>query len=172
VKETIIELEHKKETLQYMNNQWEKMPKDINRNQYLKRINEIIAKLKNQKQEIRGILDDIVTIQKDTDQLVGKISKIDTEVEDYIFNEAKKDKVAKEIYKEIVQLKEDFDKLTTNVQEQNKLRALVRENDTKSEDFRIKYRNGQEISKLITDLNGIKAENQQLEQEMKAKGIH
>jgi len=62
VKETIIELEHKKETLQYMNNQWEKMPKDINRNQYLKRINEIIAKLKNQKQEIRGILDDIVTI--------------------------------------------------------------------------------------------------------------
>jgi DNA repair exonuclease SbcCD ATPase subunit len=115
VKETIIELEHKKETLQSMNNQWEKMPKDINRNQYLKRINEIIAKLKNQKQEIRGILDDIVSIQKETDQLVGKISKLDTEVEDYIFNEAKKDKVAKEIYKEIVQLKEDFDKLTTNV---------------------------------------------------------
>jgi hypothetical protein len=49
---------------------------------------------------------------------------------------------------------------------------LVRENDTKSEDFRIKYRNGQEISKLVTDLNGIKAENQQLDQDMKSKGMH
>ena len=78
------------------------MPRDINRNQYLKRINEIIAKLKGQKLEIKGTLDDIHKIQKDTEQLVGQIAKLDTEVEDFIFNEDKKDKVAKEIYKEIV----------------------------------------------------------------------
>lgn len=36
-------------------------------------------------------------------------------MEEYIFNEAKKDKVAKEIYKEIVDLKEDFDRLITNI---------------------------------------------------------
>ena len=58
---------------------------------------------------------DIVSIQGDTDKLVEQIKKIDTEVEDYIFNEAKKDKVAKDIYKEIQELKDDFDKLTTNV---------------------------------------------------------
>lgn len=45
------------------------------------------------------------------------IKKLDVEVEEYIFNEAKKDKVAKEIYKEVQTLKEDFDKLTTNIQE-------------------------------------------------------
>ena len=47
VKEAILLLEEKKENLKYMNSQWEKMPKDINRNQYLKRINEIIQKLKS-----------------------------------------------------------------------------------------------------------------------------
>ena len=56
-----------------------------------------------------------MSIQGDTDKLVEQIKKIDTEVEDYIFNEAKKDKVAKDIYKEIQELKDDFDKLTTNV---------------------------------------------------------
>ena len=115
VKEAILLLEEKKENLKYMNIQWEKLPKDINRNQYLKRINEIIQKLKSQKEEIHTILKDIVSIQGDTDKLVEQIKKIDTEVEDYIFNEAKKDKVAKDIYKEIQELKDDFDKLTTNV---------------------------------------------------------
>ena len=45
--------------LQYLTNQWDKMPKDINRNQYLKRINEIIANLKQQKVEIKNILGEI-----------------------------------------------------------------------------------------------------------------
>ena len=67
------------------------------------------------------------------------------EVEEYIFNEAKKDKLAKEIYKEIDTLKKNFDTLTTNIQEQNKLKASIREIETKGEDFRIKYKNGVEI---------------------------
>lgn len=117
VKEAIQELEHKKEMLVYLQGQWEKAPKDINRNQYLKRINEIIGNLKQQKASIKSILEEIKGIQKDTEVLVTEIKKIDVEVEEYIFNEAKKDKVAKEIYKEIQTLKEDFDKLTTNIQE-------------------------------------------------------
>lgn len=67
------------------------------------------------------------------------------EVEEYIFNEAKKDKLAKEIYKEIDTLKKNFDTLTTNIQEQNKLKASIREIETKCEDYRIKYKNGVEI---------------------------
>jgi hypothetical protein len=35
------------------------MPRDINRNQYLKRINEIIGNLKSQKIEIKNILEEI-----------------------------------------------------------------------------------------------------------------
>lgn len=45
--------------LLYLTNQWDKMPKDINRNQYLKRINEIITNLKQQKVEIKNILGEI-----------------------------------------------------------------------------------------------------------------
>ena len=146
------------------------MPKDINRNQYLKRINEIIGNLKKQKADIKSILEEIRTIQQDTDGLVKEIKKIDVDVEEFIFNEAKKDKVAKEIYKEINQLKEDFDKLTTNIQEQNKLKASIRESETKCEDFRIKYKNGVEIQKLVEDLDGIKNENAGIQQQIAQMG--
>lgn len=171
IKDTIQDLEHKKELLVYLQNQWEKLPQDVNRNQYLKRINEIIANLKAQKVEIKNILGEITDIQKDTDALIEQIKKLDVEVEDYIFNEAKKDKIAKEIYKEITQLKDDFDKLTTNIQEQNKLKSTIREIETKSEDFRIKYKNGVEIQKLVEDLNGIKGENAALQADLQKKGL-
>lgn len=101
MKETIQELEHKKEMLTYLEGQWEKTPRDINRNQYLKRINEIIGNLKQQKAEIKTILEEIKGIRTDTEGLVGQVKKLDVEVEEHIFNEAKKDKVAKEIYKEV-----------------------------------------------------------------------
>jgi hypothetical protein len=48
---------------------------------------------------------------------VQQIKKIDNDVEEFIFNEAKKDKVAMSIYKEIIHLKENFDKLVVNIQE-------------------------------------------------------
>lgn len=61
-----------------------------------------------------------------------------------------------------MRLKENFDKLITNIQEQNKLKNSVREVETKLEDFRIKYKNMDEINKLEAELNGIRKENMDL----------
>ncbi len=91
--------------------------------------------------------------------MVAGIKRIDNDVEEFIFNEAKKDKVAMSIYKEIIRLKENFDKLVVSVQEQNKVKNGIREVETKLEDFRIKYKNSEEINKLEHDLNSIRQEN-------------
>ena len=56
-------------------------------------------------------------------------------------------------------LKENFDTLITSIQEQNKLRNGIREVEIKVEDFRIKYKNGEDIKKLEEDLNAVKKEN-------------
>lgn len=79
-----------------------------------------------------------------------------------MFKEAKKDKNAKQLYAELTTLKENFDKLITNIQEQNKLRNQIREVEVKIEDFRIKYKNGDDIKKLEEDLNAVKRENENL----------
>jgi len=149
-----------------MEQEFAKMPKDLNRNQYLKRINEIIGNLKAQKTEIKGILDEIREIQKDTESVVQGIKRIDNDVEEFIFNEAKKDKVAMGVYKEIIRLKENFDKLVVSVQEQNKMKNGIREVETKLEDFRIKYKNMEEINKLENDLNAIRQENMNLKRQL------
>lgn len=144
-----------------MDSEYSKIPKDLNRNQYLKRINEIITNLKNQKVEIKKMLEEIKGIQTETENVIMSIKKLDIEVEDFIFQEAKKDKAASAIYKEVMKLKENFDKLITNIQEQNKLKNNIKEVETKLEDFRIKYKNMEEIKRLELDLNAIKSENSQ-----------
>ena len=45
-KAVVQETEHKKKILEYMQEEWNTMPKDVNRNQYLKRINGLIKDLK------------------------------------------------------------------------------------------------------------------------------
>lgn len=133
---------------------------------YLKRINEIILNLKSQKKEIHGILQEIKDIQGETESVMSIIKKLDVDIEEFIFNEAKKDKVATQIYKEIFRLKEDFDKLITSIQEQNKLKNGIREIETKLEDFRIKYKNNEEINRLEADLNAIKTENTTMKRQL------
>jgi hypothetical protein len=120
----------------------------MNRNQYLKRIVEIIKNLKSQKEEIQKIHNETLDEQKQTQMMVSNIRKVNDSLENFLFNEGKKDKHAKEIYKEYTRLNENFDKLITNIQQQNKIKNQSREVDVKLEDYRIKFKNGQEITKL------------------------
>ena len=141
------------------------MPKDINRNQYLKRINEIIKSLKSQNGEIRKILQEITDIQGGTTGIIGDLRKIDVEVEDIVYKDAVKDKTSKEVYAAIQDLKSKFDSMISNDQEQSKLKTQTREVTNKMDDFRIKYKGMQEIEKLKADLQGVLQENAYLEQQ-------
>lgn len=83
-----------------MQQEWEQLPKDVNRNQYLKRINEVIKTLKDQKVDIRTVLSDVKGIQNETQDVANSTRAIDLQVEKVIFEDAnvKKDKLAKDIY--------------------------------------------------------------------------
>ena len=74
--------------------------------------------------------------------------------------------MATQIYKEIMRLKENFDKIITNIQESNKLKNDIREIESKLEDFRIKYKGMEEIVKLQKDLTAIQGENQNYKRQL------
>lgn len=116
-KQAIADTEHKKKVLTYMQQEHENLPKDINRNQFLKRINEVIKTLKGQKVDIKSVLNDVKEIQNDTQEVARSTAQIDHSVEEVIFKDAneKKDKLAKDIYEEVQNLKTNFDKVITCV---------------------------------------------------------
>ena len=147
-----------------MQQEWAALPKDVNRTTYLKRINEIIKGLKTQNGSIKSILVDIKEIQDSTTDQMKMIRAVDAEVEELVFRDAQKDKVAKDIYKEIQTLKGDYDTLITGVQEKNRLKSQMKEIENKIEDFRIKYKGMQEVNRLKLELEQVTFENSQLQQ--------
>lgn len=46
IKKSMKEMEYKQQMLEFMEKENQKIPKDVNRNQYLKRINEVIESVK------------------------------------------------------------------------------------------------------------------------------
>ena len=55
--------------------------------------------------------------------MIGQLQKIDVEVEDLVYKDAVKDKVSKDVYAEIQNLKGKFDAMISNEQEQSKLKT-------------------------------------------------
>ena len=72
-KSVLGEIEHKKQILTYMQEEVATLPVDVNRNQYLKRINEIIRSLKMVNTDIRANLDDIKIERESTLSLVKDV---------------------------------------------------------------------------------------------------
>ena len=62
LKSAVADIEHKKQVLGFMQQEWANMPKDVNRNQYTRWITEIIGGLKMQNNEIRSIIEEIQQI--------------------------------------------------------------------------------------------------------------
>ena len=63
-------------------------------------------------------------------------------------------------------MKKEFDRLVVNIQELNNIKNCIREVETKLEDFRIWYKNLEEIDKLENDINSINNENIKLKRQM------
>ena len=68
-----------------MEEEYAKTPKDINRNQYQKRINEVIENLKSSKQSIKQILVEIKDIQNETIKITESMKRLDEETENLVF---------------------------------------------------------------------------------------
>lgn len=125
IKKSMKELKYKQEMMAFMTEEYDKTPKDVNRNQYLKRINEINNQVKSSITTIQLTLEDVQRVQEETEKAIQDISKLDKEVEGILFELAKKDKHSKLVYEKFVELKEVFGKLIDNVQNQSKLQIQI-----------------------------------------------
>ncbi|CAI2361871.1 unnamed protein product [Moneuplotes crassus] len=163
IKKALAELKYKKEMLKFMEEEYSKIPKDINRNQYIKRINEVVNNVKLQQEEIQRSLKDLTSIQEEISDEIRKISKLDKEIEDMLFKPAQKDKIAKKIYEEYLSLKDAFSKLIETVQSQNLAKNATKEVSSNIEAFKGKYKNFEDYKKIEDDLVKMQEENAKLE---------
>ncbi|KAI8798464.1 coiled-coil domain-containing protein 22, partial [Biomphalaria glabrata] len=106
MKEVADDARRKEELHKQLVSEYERMTKDVNRSAYTRKILEIVANIKKQKQEIDKILVDTKSIQKEINSLTGKLDRTFTVTDELIFRDAKKDEAVKKAYRFLAALHE------------------------------------------------------------------
>jgi len=137
--------------------EYDKLPKDLSRSSYTRRIGEIIGNIKKQKKEIGKVLIDTNLIQKDINTLSGRLDRTFAVADELIFKLADKDKNVAQSYKLLVAIHSDFSRIIKNLEEIGNLKRQQRDLEDKRE---------LEMGKSVEDkLNRLKADMTQMQHE-------
>ncbi|KAL1463308.1 hypothetical protein WDU94_015071 [Cyamophila willieti] len=105
----------------------ENLPKkSVNRSSYTKRILEIINNIKKQDSDIMKIITDTKQVQKDLNNVNGKIERCFTLADEMIFKDVSKDDVSRKAYKYLVTLHTDCNEIVKVVTEIGNLKKEMK----------------------------------------------
>ncbi|XP_012945251.1 coiled-coil domain-containing protein 22 homolog [Aplysia californica] len=168
MKESADEARRKEELQKQLVSEFERMTKDVNRSAYTRKILEIVANIKKQKQEIDKILVDTKSVQKEINSLSGKLDRTFTETDELVFKDAKRDESVKKAYRLLAALHENFESLIHTVEDTGVVTREIRdlEEQIESESSKKILSN---LEKISEDLQQMKKENSGLIAKVKGK---
>ncbi|XP_059146122.1 coiled-coil domain-containing protein 22 homolog [Physella acuta] len=168
MKETADDARRKDELHKQLVSEYERMTKDVNRSAYTRKILEIVANIKKQKQEIDKILVDTKSVQKEINSLTGKLDRTFTVTDELIFRDAKKDEAIKKAYRFLAALHESFEQLIQTVEDTGVVMREIKdlEEQIETESNKKVLSN---LEKISADLQQMKKENAALLAKVKGK---
>lgn len=165
MKAMVQEASRKESAEAQLKEQVEKITKDVNRSVYTKRIIDISAKVRKQKQEIDRVLADTRTIQKEINILSGKLERTFTVVEGTAYKEAASNERVRQVYRAVAAVHEGCGELVDIVRETGATQREI--SDLREQVDLEKTKNVEEkLEQLRVDLNQVKKENASLKKQI------
>ena len=168
MKETVEEVRNRDELLKDLVTEYQNMVKDVNRSAYTKRILEIVANIKKQKNDIDKILVDTRSVQKDINQLSGKLSRTFKVTDELIFKDAKKDEACRKAYRYLASLHENCEELVKCVEETGVIMREIRDLEEQI-DVENEKDTASNLEKITKDYKIMKEENAGLVKKLKSR---
>merc|ERR1712190_80668 len=150
-----------------MVNKLNKLPKTIDRQVYVDRILGVVTNLENQNKQIKQILDDVNSLQRDVNLVVDKSKRTFGVVDNMVFSAASNAKEIgtkrqlNQIYRQVVNMREYFDSLVDTARNISNA-----QNETRDLEYQIvalkEKVESLEMKKIKTDLKEVEEENEDL----------
>eukprot|EP00505_MAST-04D_sp_SCG-Rhode-Island_P000373 Stramenopile-MAST_4_protein_373 len=161
------------ERYKLLSDEFEKMPKNINRAVYTYRIMDIIKQIRKQQGEVDRIVSDIRSVQRALNVVSQKLSRTEAITDEHVFQAAssqKNDPAYIQAYRSLANVREIFDDLVATAEEGGKLESATRdfENRAKQLENRITSQN---MERVVADLESVKKENVKLAKAIKKARI-
>nr|XP_033777360.1 coiled-coil domain-containing protein 22 isoform X1 [Geotrypetes seraphini] len=139
----------------------ESLPKDVSRAAYTQRILEIVGNIKKQKEEITKILLDTKELQKEINNLTGKLDRTFAVTDELVYKDAKRDEAVRKAYKYLAALHENCSQLIETIEDTGTIMRGIRDLEEQIETEAGK-RTLSNLEKILEDYKCIKQENMTL----------
>ncbi|KAL9652991.1 hypothetical protein ABK040_015506 [Willaertia magna] len=168
MKEMIHSIKQKEELIVKKNEEYNQLPKDVDRSSYVNRILDIVRNIEKQNEEIAKILNENRDLSKEIAALSDKLSKTFQETEEMIYKEAQKDTEYKPLYKDVLEIRDLYETLIDCINQNGEALGSIR--DLENQNELIKERNDSlNVERVMNDLQTIQNENQKLIQIVQSK---
>ena len=173
MRECANEIREKETSIKKMVNKLNKLPKTIDRQVYVDRILGVVQNLENQNKQIKQILEDVSSLQRDTNQTVDKSKRIFGIVDNMVFTSASTQKEINakrqlnQIYRQVVSMREYFDSLVDTARTISNHQNEIRDLEYQIVALREKVES-LEMKKIKHDLKEVQQENEELAERIKA----
>uniref|UniRef100_A0A8C8IZ89 Coiled-coil domain-containing protein 22 n=1 Tax=Oncorhynchus tshawytscha TaxID=74940 RepID=A0A8C8IZ89_ONCTS len=141
--------------------EFENLPKDVSRSAYTARILEIVGNIRKQKEDITKILSDTKELQKEINNLTGKLDRTFAVTDELVFKDAKKDESVRKSYKYLAALHENCTQLIQTIEDTGTIMREIRDLEEQ-----IETENGKKtvsnLEKILEDYKAIRQENSAL----------
>ncbi|XP_013880200.1 coiled-coil domain-containing protein 22 isoform X2 [Austrofundulus limnaeus] len=152
------EAKKKEDTYKQLVTELERLPKDASRSAYTQRILEIVGNIKKQKEEITKILSDTKELQKEINNLTGKLDRTFAVTDELVFKDAKKDESVRKAYKYLAALHENCNQLIQTIEDTGTILREIRDLEEQ-----IEAENGNKtvsnLERILDDYKAIRQEN-------------
>ncbi|KAL7399316.1 hypothetical protein ABVT39_022801 [Epinephelus coioides] len=152
------EAKKKEEIYKQLVTELESLPQDVSRSAYTQRILEIVSNIKKQKEEITKILSDTKELQKEINNLTGKLDRTFAVTDELVFKDAKKDESVRKSYKYLAAMHENCNQLIQTIEDTGTILREIRdlEEQIETENSSKTVAN---LERILDDYKAIRQEN-------------
>lgn len=147
----------KRELKNFLKEEFEKIPIEVNRNKYINKISELTITLNKEKEKWFKYLDEIKQIEDQLEKIVDIIKRLDNEIEDKMFQDAKSNSSLKDNYTLYIKIRENYNLIQKNMLDTQKIKDTIRETENKVDDYRIKLKN-YDMNQILEQVEILKRE--------------
>ena len=148
----------KEELGNFLKEEYNKIPVDINRNKFIMKITELTQNINNEKNNIIIYLKDLKVTESQITMVNDNIKKVDNEFEDKLFQDAIKDPIVKEFYALFIKIRDGYNLIQKNIIDMNTAKTKIKEFENKIDDYQIKLKS-YDIEQLSEQVDLLKKDN-------------
>ena len=149
----------KQEIAQFLNDEYGKITVNINRNIFVNKISDLTKKIINERKAVSQYMDDLKKTDKTIEILNAVIKKLDNEMEDLLYKDAKNSAKLKDVYSAFIKLREGYNTCQKNIIEVSNQKYKLTELNNQVDDYKDKIKN-YDIKQLKEQIELLKQANQ------------